>query len=167
MADEEIETKTYSGKLPYCRPYICLPILWGSTSGLVLAIVGVYDLFKADDHVVTGIFLLSVGLVVLCLEIFSLLSLTFLRKVHCCLKYISLIGWLETWKRGLVYTLVGIFCFLAVLRTKYSIVCGISMVLAGSLYILKTCRARRLKASTKTDRRILTEDFQEEQNLDV
>ncbi|PIK60922.1 hypothetical protein BSL78_02096 [Apostichopus japonicus] len=132
-----------------------------------LSTVGVYDLLKADGHFFTGIFLLSVGVIVLLLETISVLALTCCRKITCCHKYTKVVGWFDTWKRGLVYAIVGAICFLAILRTKYSIVCGISMILAGSLYILKACKVRSVKRSAETDRKALTQDFHDGQKLDV
>lgn len=86
-----------------------------------------------------GIYILCAGLLVFLLES----SWLFFRLLKCCQKnfchwiFVAIL-WVDVYKRGLVYFLMALPCFLQGIELPLGLLCGFLLCVAALLYIAKT-----------------------------
>ncbi|XP_072031314.1 uncharacterized protein [Amphiura filiformis] len=151
------------------RPFVIVALTWGLLTAASLIAVGIHTLIHNTRIFWIAIYLIASGCLVTLMELVSLLACCGICKEEgCCRKVAKPVLWVENWKRGIVYILLGALCFLGLFRTNLGIICGCMLVIAGLLYIGKTCKGRSRRPSSEPqpedpDRKQLTEDFIEQQ----
>jgi len=169
MADtvqEEVKYSRSSVRATCChRPLLIVGLVWGVMTAIGLIAVGLHTLITTSLFWI-GIYLVVVGAIVTLLEVGSIFAnCGCCRENGCCQKFGHPIRWFDTWKRGCVYVLFGIVCFVGVFRITLGILCGVMLVIGGVIYVAKTCKDRPLSRTRRSDldRKQLAQDFLEEQ----
>ncbi|XP_038071746.1 uncharacterized protein LOC119740496 [Patiria miniata] len=169
MAEGEREEVKYSRstvRATCChRPLLIVGVVWGLLTAIGLIAVGIHTLITSALFWI-GIYLVVVGGIVTVLEVGLIFAnCGCCRDKGCCQKFGRPVRWFDTWKRGCLYVLFGIVCFVGVFRITLGIICGVMLVVGGIVYILKTCKDRPLSKTKRgdVDRKQLAEEFMGEQ----
>ncbi|XP_072170041.1 uncharacterized protein [Diadema setosum] len=161
MADDHRVTvrtsRSVRSQLFGCHPS-CASNVWALLTSICLIGVGVYFVMDSAAKFWIWVYLFVAGSIVLLLEILTLFTYTAWCR-QSCTKAIKAMWFIDTWKRGLVYIIMGIICFIP-FGVDLRILCGIMLFLSGFLYISKTCKTTR----DPEDRKELVEDDAEQQN---
>ncbi|XP_041469598.1 uncharacterized protein LOC121419274 [Lytechinus variegatus] len=160
MADDHRITvrtsRSVRSQLFGCHP-ACASNVWALMTAIALLGVGVYFVINSAGKFWIWVYLLVAGGIVLLLETMTLFTYTTCCRQRCG-KCIKAIWFIDTWKRGLVYVVGGIFCFIP-FGVDLRLLCGIMLFIAGFLYIAKTCKSTR----NPEDRKELVEEEQQNQ----
>ncbi|XP_030855543.1 uncharacterized protein LOC105441009 isoform X1 [Strongylocentrotus purpuratus] len=114
MADDHRITvrtsRSVRSQLFGCHP-ACASNVWALMTSIALLGVGVYFVVNSAAKFWIWVYLFAAGGIVLLLEMMTLFTYTTCCRQRCG-KCIKAIWFIDTWKRGLVYVIGGIFCFI-------------------------------------------------------
>ncbi|KAI1719604.1 transmembrane protein family 72 domain-containing protein [Ditylenchus destructor] len=101
-----------------------------------------FNTLLSDNVVAMGLYLIFIGVPVLLLEFGKVIRMCCGTGGVCCRAF-SIVLHFDSWKRGLLYCLISVVCFLPD-GTTSSKIAGCLLFLSGVLYTTKTCQKKKL-----------------------
>ncbi|XP_076449365.1 transmembrane protein 72-like [Babylonia areolata] len=118
----------------------------GLTTALGLWGVGVEAIFY---HHSLGFYLISLAVIITFLETVFLLHYLVevcVSPASICVRVWNCVLWLDDWRKGVLYLLLAIPCFLCPQTVLLGMVSGAMLALTGLLYCIKTYQTRKKAA---------------------
>ncbi|KAI1720537.1 papain family cysteine protease domain-containing protein [Ditylenchus destructor] len=101
-----------------------------------------FNTLLSDNAVAMGLYLIFIGVPVLLLEFGKVIRMCCGTGGICCRAF-SIVLHFDSWKRGLMYCLISVVCFLPDGSTS-SKIAGCLLFLTGVVYTTKTCQKKKL-----------------------
>ncbi|XP_025100828.1 transmembrane protein 72-like [Pomacea canaliculata] len=137
------------------------------TVGLLTALglwgVGVEALFYHHD---LGFYLLPLAMVVSFLELVFLITYFVeicISQASMCIGIWDRVLWLDDWRKGLLYVILSVPCFISPREVMLAVVSGVMLAVTGLLYSIKTFKTRRERPIEKILRKKSYDRFKDPQ----
>ncbi|XP_006820519.1 transmembrane protein 72-like [Saccoglossus kowalevskii] len=116
--------------------------VWGILTAIGLWGIGIETCHRGD-HIEIGVYLIFTAIIVTFFEALFLLNPCVKKccsEDTCCGKCWSGILWIDNWKRGILYILLSIVCFLNPHTVWMAVISGIMLIISAVLHSLHTIK---------------------------